>query len=55
MGDDAYASMQYAMREDFWVQLYLCKWSDVTRWKESELILLYLSYYSAFLPVVTRA
>jgi hypothetical protein len=24
-----YASVQYAMREDFWAELYLCKWSDV--------------------------
>ena len=39
MRDDAYASMQHAMREDFRVQLYLCEWSDVPRWKESELIL----------------
>jgi hypothetical protein len=56
VGNDTYASMQHAMREDFRVQLSLCKLSDVTRRKESELIdPSYFSCYSAFLPAVTRA
>jgi hypothetical protein len=37
--DNAYVSVQHAVREDFRVQLSFCKLSDVTRQKESELIL----------------
>jgi len=41
-GNDTYASMQHALREDFRVQLSICK-SDLKRRKASELIL-YISH-----------